>query len=435
MKLLISNARVIDPLTLFDKVIDIGIKDGIIESIDSGLDSKDYDLIIDGTGLIAAPGLIDVHVHFRDPGLTYKEDMASGAKAAVRGGYTTVVMMANTKPVIDNLETLQYVMERAREVSAETPLHILSSVCVTKGLKGERLTDAELLINNGASGFSDDGIPIMDGSLLENALIKAHKLNVPISLHEENPALISENGVNAGKVANALSMSGSPRDAEISMIERDIPIALRCGADVNIQHISTKEGVELVRNGRLKQLSETGECHIHAEATPHHFSLTEEAVLKHGTLAKMNPPLRTEEDRLAIIEGLKDGTIEIIATDHAPHSKEEKECDFKDAPSGIIGLETALSLGITNLVDKGYLTMSELMEKMSLGPARLYHLETGIAVGKRADIVLFDPNKERTVGDFASKASNSPFIGNILKGVVRYTICEGKIAYKGDFYE
>ena len=432
MKLLIKNARVINPSDYFDDISDIGIKDGVIEEISCSICDEGYDRVIDGSGLVAAPGLIDVHVHFRDPGLTYKEDIETGAKAAVRGGYTTVVMMANTKPAIDNRDTLKYVLSRAQEVSKETPIHLLSAAAVTKGLKGQQLTDIESLVKAGAAGITDDGIPIMDTKLLECAFETAAGLKVPISLHEENPELISENGVNAGNAAKQLGLKGSPKEAEISMIERDIPIALRTGADVNIQHISTKEGVELVRRARRSQIENTGECHIHAEAPPHHFSLTEAAVLKHKTLAKMNPPLRLEEDRLAIIEGLKDGTIEIIATDHAPHSKEEKDRDFKDAPSGIIGLETALSLGITNLVDKGFLTMSELMEKMSLNPARLYHLDTGIAEGKKADIVLFDPDEERIVGDFASKACNSPFIGDRLKGVVKYTICEGKVAYKGD---
>lgn len=419
MKLLIQNVRVIDPGTKFDDTADIVISDGLIEAVVSSYAGSVCDQIIDGTGLIAAPGLIDVHVHFRDPGLTYKEDIETGAEASVKGGYTTVVMMANTKPVIDNEETLNYVLKRAEEVSDKIPLHILSSASVTKELKGKELTDFGTLINMGAAGLTDDGIPIMDEELLEEAFKRAAGLSVPISLHEENPGLISQSGTNAG----------APRDAEISMIERDLPIALKTGADVNIQHISSKEGVELVRRARKTQLELTGECHIHAEATPHHFSLTEDAVGIHGTLAKMNPPLRTEEDRIAIIEGLKDGTIEIIATDHAPHSKEEKERDFALAPSGIIGLETALSLGITNLVDKGYLTMSELIEKMTVGPARLYHLETGIEAGKKADIVIFDPKKEWIVGDFASKADNSPFKGMTLKGTVEYTICEGRISY------
>lgn len=434
--MIIKNVRVLDPQTEYDHIADIYTANGIItdivetdESIEASTRDDNDEQIIDGKNLVAAPGLIDVHVHFRDPGLTYKEDIETGAKAAVKGGYTTVVMMANTKPSVDNVDTLDYVLSRARDVYEITPLNILAAASVTKGLKGKELTDSDALIAHGASGLTDDGIPIMDEKLLKEAFVKARKLNVPISLHEENPELISENGVNAGKVSEKLGLKGSPKAAEISMIKRDIPIALETGVDVNIQHISTKEGVELVRMGRQKQMSETGECHIHAEASPHHFSLTEEAVIKYGTYAKMNPPLRTEEDRMAIIEGLRDGTIEMIAADHAPHAKEEKDRDFAAAPSGIIGLETALALGITNLVDTGYLSLLELMRKMSKGPADLYGLESGIAIGKKADIVVFDPNEEWKVNDFASKSSNSPFVGSVLKGKVKYTICGGKVSY------
>lgn len=439
--MVIKNVRVIDPKTKYDRISDIYInKEKIVTVLESGnkfSDSLENDVeialndgpIIDGTGLVAAPGLIDVHVHFRDPGLTYKEDINTGAKAAVKGGYTTVIMMANTKPSVDNIDTLDYVINRSKEVGIIVPLNILPAAAVTKGLLGEELTDAVTLIGRGAAGLTDDGIPIMNEALLEKAFNMAASLNVPISLHEENPNLISENGVNAGRISESLGFKGSPKEAEISMIARDLPIALKTGADVNIQHISTKEGVELVRKYKQKQINDIGSCHIHAEATPHHFSLTEEAVLKFGTLAKMNPPLRTKEDRLAIIEGLQDGTIDIIATDHAPHSKDEKARDFAKAPSGIIGLETALSLGITNLVDTGKLTLMELMEKMSLNPAKLYGLMSGIEAGNIADIVIFDPDGEWIVDNFCSKSENSPFVGERLKGVVKMTICGGRISY------
>lgn len=430
MKLIIKNVRVIDPASKYDNVTDIEIDNGVIKSLGTVVNSENSQAkVIDGTGFVAAPGLVDIHVHFRDPGLTYKEDIQTGANAAVAGGYTTVVMMANTKPAVDSVETLQYVAGRAKEVGDSLPIHILPAACVSQELKGKSLTDIDALVKNGAAGITDDGIPVMDEELLEQAFVAAASHNVPVSLHEEDPNVISENGINAGPVAEKLGLKGSPREAEIRMIERDLPIALRTGADVNIQHISTEEGVALVRDFRQKQLSETGECHIHAEATPHHFSLTQEAVYEHGTLAKMNPPLRTEADRQAIIAGLKDGTIEIIATDHAPHSKDEKSRDFAKAPSGIIGLETALSLGITNLVNPGYLTLMELMEKMSTAPAALYHLQSGIAVGKIADIVIFDPTEERIIRDFRSKSENSPFKGSRLKGVVKYTICNGIISY------
>ncbi len=377
---------------------------------------------IDLNGQCVAPGLVDVHVHFRDPGFTHKEDIHTGAAAAARGGFTSVVLMANTKPAVDNVETLAYVLKKGEE----TGIHVYSCANVTKGLQGKELTDMEALSGLGAAGFTDDGIPLMDEALLREALRRAAKCRKPVSLHEENPALITNNGVNAGKAAAHYGIGGSPREAEISMVERDLRIAMEEEADLSIQHISTKEAVELVRQAKKKN------GHIYAEATPHHFTLTEEAMIAHGTLAKMNPPLREEEDRLAIIEGLRDGTIDMIATDHAPHSGQEKAKPLTEAPSGIIGLETALSLGIRELVDKGYLSMMELIGKMSLAPAKLYHLDAGyLKEGGPADLVVFDPKKEWEVRDFASKAVNSPFVGETMPGVVSYTICGGKVVYRG----
>lgn len=378
--------------------------------------------IIDLNGQIIAPGLVDVHVHFRDPGFTYKEDIHTGAAAAAKGGFTSVVLMANTKPAVDNPETLAYVQSKGKE----TGIHVYTCANVTKGLQGKELTDMEALGELGAAGFTDDGIPLMDETLLRVALQRAAKCGKPVSLHEENPAFIKNNGVNAGKAAAHYGIGGSPREAEISMVERDLRIAVEEEADLSIQHISTKEAVELVRQAKKKS------SHIFAEAAPHHFTLTEDAVIRYGTLAKMNPPLREEEDRMAIIEGLRDGTIDMIATDHAPHSAEEKAKPLTEAPSGIIGLETALSLGIRELVNKGYLSMMELMEKMSSAPAKLYHLDAGyLAEGGPADMVVFDPKKEWVVKDFASKAANSPFMGETMPGVVGYTICGGKIVYRG----
>lgn len=377
---------------------------------------------IDLNGQSIAPGLVDVHVHFRDPGFTYKEDIHTGARSAAKGGFTSVVLMANTKPAVDNPETLVYVLEKGRE----TGIHVYTCANVTMGLQGKELTDIENLSRLGAVGFTDDGIPLMDEALLRESLRRAAKCGKPVSLHEENPAFITNNGVNAGKAAAHYGIGGSPREAEISMVERDLRIALEEEADLSIQHISTKEAVELVRQAKKNS------GHIYAEATPHHFTLTEDAVVRHGTLAKMNPPLREEADRLAIIEGLRDGTIDMIATDHAPHSAEEKGRSITEAPSGIIGLETALSLGIRELVNKGYLSMMELIEKMSFAPAKLYHLNAGyLKEGGPADLTVFDPKKEWTVGNFASKGKNSPFVGERLPGVVSYTICGGEIVYRG----
>ncbi len=437
--LLLKNGYMIDPASGTEGYRDILIntESGRIEQIlpqgagaqtqansngEFGNESVDVREEIDLCGQIVAPGLVDVHVHFRDPGFTYKEDIYTGAKAAVRGGFTSVVLMANTKPTVDTVETLHYVLGKGKE----TGIHVYSCANVTRGMKGQELTDMETLGANGAAGFTDDGIPLMDEKILREALRRAAKLKRPVSLHEENPALITNNGINAGKAAVHFGIGGSPREAEISMVERDLKIAVEEEADLSIQHISTREAVELVRQAKRQS------SHIYAEAAPHHFTLNEEAVIRYGTLAKMNPPLREEEDRLAIIEGLRDGTIDMIATDHAPHSMEEKGRAITEAPSGIIGLETALSLGIRELVNKGYLTMMELLGKMSYAPASLYHLDTGyLAAGGPADLVIFDPDKAWTVDKFASKAANSPFVGERMPGVIAYTICEGKVVYRG----
>lgn len=425
----LTNGFLIDPASRTEGYKDILIKDDKVICIvpKGSLEGKAFSekgtedvIMIDLNGQYIAPGLVDVHVHFRDPGFTYKEDIYTGAQAAARGGYTSVVLMANTKPTVDNPETLEYVLDKGKE----TDIHVYTCANVTKGLRGKELTDMEVLSKLGAAGFTDDGIPLMDEALLRKALQEAAKCGKPVSLHEEDPSLITNNGINAGKAAEYYGIGGSPREAEISMVERDLRIAMEEEADLSIQHISTKEAVELVRQAKKKS------SHIYAEATPHHFTLTEEAVIKCGTLAKMNPPLREEADRLAIIEGLKDGTIDMIATDHAPHSADEKAKPLTEAPSGIIGLETSLSLGIRELVNKGYLSMSELIEKMSYAPAKLYHLDAGyVAEGGPADLVIFDPDKEWTVENFVSKAANSPFVGEKMPGVISYTICGGKVAY------
>ena len=382
--------------------------------------------ILDAEGMLIGPGLIDTHVHFRDPGFTYKEDIETGSEAAKKGGYTGIVLMANTKPAVDNEETLAYVLNKGKQ----TGIRIESCVNVTKQMKGAELTDMEGLSAAGAAGFTDDGIPLMSRELVLEAMKCAKALGKPISFHEENPERIANNGVNAGTAAEHFGIGGSPREAEIDLVARDLPLALQTGAETVIQHISTREAVELVRQAK-KQGS-----NIHAEATPHHFTLTEEAVIQKGTLAKMNPPLREEEDRLAIIEGLRDGTIDLIATDHAPHSKEEKEKPITEAPSGVIGLETALSLGIRELVDKKYLTYPQLFNRMSSAPASLYGLPGGvIAEGKEADLVIFAPGEQWTVEAFASKSENSPFVGEKMPGVIYYTICDGRIVYQNEIQQ
>ena len=416
----IQNGRILDPKSKTDVVMDLVIDHGKIIAMESGSKPSEKDLVIDAAGLVVAPGLIDVHVHFRDPGLTYKEDIQTGALAAAKGGFTTVVCMANTKPPVDNPETLEYILSQGRK----TGINVLSAAAVTVGMKGSELVNMEELKKRGAVGFTDDGMPILDASLAKRAMDEAARLNVPLSFHEEDPAFIENNGINQGIVSHQLGIGGSPALAEDVMVARDCMLALHTGAVVHIQHISSGNSVRMVR------LAKNLGARIVAEVTPHHFSLDETAVLKHGTLAKMNPPLRTELDREEILHGLQDNTIDIIATDHAPHSPEEKSRPLTEAPSGIIGLETSLALGMTNLVHPGHLSLLQLIEKMSLNPARLYSLDKCcLSPGADADIVIFDPNELWTVTEFASKSSNSPFIGERLFGKIKYTICNGKIIY------
>ena len=379
--LLIKNGRVIDPVTHTDEVMDVLIDGNHIVKTGYDLEAEGAE-VIDADGLVVAPGLVDTHVHFRDPGFTYKEDIETGAAAAARGGFT-------------------------------------------KGLAGKELVDMDSLAAAGAAGFTDDGIPIMDEKLLLEAMEKARDLDLPVSLHEEDPLFIVQPGVNQGKVSEKLGYGGASR-----MVARDCVLALHTGASVCIQHISSGNSVDIVRTA--KKLG----ADVHAEATPHHFTLIEDAVLKYGTMARMNPPLRTEKDRRQIIEGIQDGTIDMIVTDHAPHSSEEKARPLDKAPSGITGLETSLALGIYSLVQPGYISLMKLMELMSRNPAEFYRMEPGkIAEGAPADIVIFGENEQWTVNSFASKASNSPFAGWTLPGKVHYTICGGNIVYDAEKYD
>ena len=420
--MLLKNGFLVTPRPNTSHITDIRITDGQISELGSCLSPLENEQIIELDGLTVAPGLIDTHIHFRDPGLTYKEDLHTGALAAAKGGVTSVICMANTKPTVDSVETLKDILTRG----AEEKIRIYQTAAVSQGLKGEIMNDFDALKAAGACGFTDDGIPLLDADFCSKAMEKAAQLNMPISLHEEDKSFITNNGINAGEVSEKLGIKGSPSIAEEVMVARDCMLALHTKAPVVIQHISSGNSVALVR--LAKKLG----ADIHAEATPHHFTLTEEAVLTYGTLAKMNPPLRTEKDRLAIIEGLKDGTIDLIATDHAPHSEEEKNKPLTEAPSGITGLETSLGLGITNLVKIGHLTLMELLEKMTWNPAALYHLPSGsIEKGAPADLVIFDPDEKWTADTFLSKSSNTPFKGAELYGKIHYTICRGEVVYKG----
>ena len=457
MPILIKNGKVIDPATGLEDVRDILISGDKIEKIALKIYEGDDSVnngnsavgsaesgryheelaVIDAKGCIVAPGFVDVHVHFRDPGFTDKEDIYTGAKSAAKGGYTSVVMMANTRPCIDNIDTLKYVLDKGKE----TDINIYACANVTMGMKGEELTDMEALAKAGAVGFTDDGIPLVKEEVVLDAMKKSKELDLPLSFHEEDPSVIENNGINRGKASEHFGIGGSPREAEIRMISRDIELAKKTGACIDIQHISTKEGVELVRKAKAAGVN------IHAEATPHHFSLTEEAAIKYGTLAKMNPPLREEADRQAIVEGIADGTIDMIATDHAPHTEEEKSREITKAPSGIIGLETALPLALMNLVNSDDPDMQvavkpdtkadikTVLAALSTNPAKLYKLDAGyIKEGGPADIVIFDPSEswEFKKEEIASKACNSPFIGEKLTGRVKYTICKGKIAWRDE---
>lgn len=420
--MLLKNGFLINPRTNTNQITDIRITDGQISELGSSLSPLDDEQMIELNGLTVSPGLIDTHIHFRDPGLTYKEDLHTGALAAAKGGVTSVICMANTKPTVDSVETLKDILTRG----SKEKIRIYQTAAVSQGLKGEIMNDFDALKAAGACGFTDDGIPLLDADFCSKAMEKAAQLNMPISLHEEDKSFITNNGINAGEVSEKLGIKGSPSIAEEVMVARDCMLALHTKAPVVIQHISSGNSVALVR--LAKKLG----ADIHAEATPHHFTLTEEAVLTYGTLAKMNPPLRTEKDRLAIIEGLKDGTIDLIATDHAPHSEEEKNKPLTEAPSGITGLETSLGLGITNLVKTGHLTLMELLEKMTWNPAALYHLPSGsIEKGAPADLVIFDPDEKWTADTFLSKSSNTPFKGAELYGKIHYTICRGEVVYKG----
>lgn len=417
--MIIKNGIIASPQNKDIFKADLRIENGIITEICT-IDTADKDEIIDASGLIVAPGLMDTHIHFRDPGFTYKEDIHTGSLAAAKGGFTTVICMANTSPVVDSVPVLEDILNRAKNES----IHVYQAAAVSYGLKGQELTDMDALKAAGACGFTDDGIPLKDALMCQKAMEKAAQLNVPISLHEEDPAFITNNGINRGKVSSALGIGGSPAIAEEVLVARDCMLALQTKAHTVIQHISSGNSVALVR--MAKSLG----ANIHAEATPHHFSLTEDAVLEHGTLAKMNPPLRLEKDRLAIIEGLADGTIDLIATDHAPHSAEEKSKEITSAPSGIIGIETSLGLGITNLVKPGHLTLLQLLEKMTINPANLYHLPGGIIEKNApADFVIFNPDETWIADKFVSKSSNTPFTGAKLYGKIYYTICGGKIVY------
>ena len=421
MKLLLKNGRLIDYKTGTDTVTDILIEDKKIKKIAKDI-NYEVDETIDCTNLNIIPGMIDMHCHLREPGFEYKETIETGAKSAICGGFTTICPMPNTKPTPDSAIVLQKILEEAKRVNI---CNILPYSSVTKGEKGEELVNFEEMKNAGAIGFSDDGMPVVDSKIMRQAMIKADKVGSFVASHCEEKS-VSKGAINHGKIADSLGVEGVFPEAEEIMAAREIVISETNHIRGHICHISTKTSKDMIRDAKKRGVK------ITCETCPHYFTFTVDEVLKCGTNAKMNPPLREEKDRKAIIEGLKEGTIDAIITDHAPHSEEEKNQDLKKAPNGIIGFETALSAEIMNLIDTGDLSYLDLVKVASYNPAKLLNIDRGtIEEGKIADITIFDPNQKYlyTKDRIVSKSKNSPFIGKELKGKVKYTIVDGRIVY------
>ena len=423
MTTLLKNGHVVDYKNNLDDIYDILIKDERIAKIAKELNEK-VDKEIDCTGLYIIPGMIDMHCHLREPGYEYKETIETGSKSAVAGGFTTICPMPNTKPTPDNVEVLKEIIEKGKKVNL---CNILPYASVSKGEKGEELVNFKELKEAGAIAFSDDGMPVVNSRMMREAIIEADKLGTFVSSHCEEKS-VSKGAINAGKIADELGVEGVLPEAEEIMAAREIVISETNNVRAHICHISTKTTKNMVRDAKKRGVK------ITCETCPHYFTFTVEEVLKSGANAKMNPPLREEKDRKAIIEGLKDGTIDCIITDHAPHSKEEKEQDLAKAPNGIIGFETALPAEIMNLIDTNELTYLDLVRLTSYNPAKLLKLDKGIIEeGKVADLTIFNPDEKYiyTEDIIVSKAKNSPFIGKELKGKVKYTMVSGRIVYEG----
>ena len=424
MRIVLKNGHVIDYKNKIDEISDILIEDGKIIKIAKKID-ENVEKEIDCTNLKVIPGMIDIHCHLREPGFEYKETIETGAKSAVAGGFTTICPMPNTKPTPDNKETLGKIIEEGKRVDL---CNILPYASVSKGEKGEELVDFAELKEAGAIAFSDDGMPVINSNMMRQAMIEADKLNTYVASHCEEKS-VSAGAINAGKIADKLGVKGVLPEAEEIMAAREIVISETNNIRGHICHISTKTSKRMIRDAKNRGVK------ITCETCPHYFTFTVEEVLNSGTNAKMNPPLREEKDRMAIIEGLKDGTIDCIITDHAPHSEEEKNVELAKAPNGIIGFETALSAEIMNLVEPGYIDYQNLVRLTSYTPAKLLKIDNErgcIEVGKMADITIFDPEEEYVYmkENIVSKSKNSPFIGKKLKGKVKYTIVNGKIVYK-----
>lgn len=425
MKLLIKNGTLIDPVSGLGGKMDILAEDGVIAVIGSDLHDPDAQ-VLDVDGLCVSAGLVDMHVHLRDPGLTYKEDIMTGSAAAAKGGFTSIACMPNTKPVVDTPEGIEYVLNKAKE---NCGVHVLPVGALSMGQKGQEMTDIRALKDAGAVAISDDGIPVMDANLMRDALMRCSRNKLTVLSHCEDDNMVRGRGVNEGRVSRRLGLPGRPAIAEDLMVMRDAMLAEETRTPVHICHISTGYSVNTVRQFKRKGVQ------ITCETCPQYFTLTHEEILRQGTLAKVNPPLRATKDRDAILAGLKDGTIDCIVTDHAPHSAEEKAKSLTEAPAGMVGLETSLALALTYLYHTGEMSLNDIIAKMTINPARILGIRRGfLALGAAADITIFDPDEKWTVDPdkFASKARNTPFGGMELKGKVKYTIADGKIIYKDE---
>lgn len=419
MKLLISNGHVIDPKTGRDGIFDLLVEDGRIVELSAGIDPEGCE-VIDASGKYVLPGLVDAHCHLRDPGFEYKEDIESGTRSAARGGFTSVACMPNTNPVIDNESVVKYILDKARN---EGYVNVYPIGAITKGLKGEELAEIGELKIAGAVAVSDDGNPVKSSSLMKKAMQYASMFGIAIISHCEDTDLAEDGVMNEGYTSTVLGLKGIPAAAEETMVARELILSEYLDIPIHIAHVSTALSVELIRNAKKRGVRVT------CETCPHYFSLTEEACAGYDTNAKVNPPLRTARDVQAVIEGIADDTIDIIATDHAPHHIDEKRVEFSLAANGMVGFETALPLAVTRLVRPGIITMEKLVEKMSLNPARLLGIGKGtLEPGSTADITIVDIDAEFTVDPerFESKSKNSPFGGMELYGLVWYTIVNGR---------
>ena len=421
LSIMLKNIKIADRNYSAEKGYNILISNGIIEKI-SEKELSAADREIDCTGLVAGSGFIDLHCHLREPGYEYKETIETGTAAAAAGGFTAVTAMANTNPVCDNVKTLELILEKAKKADNS---RVFPVCAVTMGLQGQKLSDFKALKASGAMAFSDDGRPVENAAMMKKAVLEAAKYNLPIISHCEELSLAA-GAMNDGELAKSLGFSGIPKSCEEIMVARECILSLETGCPVHIAHVSTKTAVETIR--LFKKLG----AKVTAETCPHYFVLTQDEIRTKGTKAKMNPPLRNEEDRKEIIKGLADGTIDVISTDHAPHSREEKERPFDSAPNGIVGLETAFPLSVTYLLKSGYISLLDLMDKLCHNPAKILGIDSGIKENGIADLTVFSLSEKITVDSnkFLSKSKNMPFYGMELSGKVFYTIRDGRIIFE-----